>query len=213
MRKLLMSAVVASVFAIAAHARAATVFSDNFDTENGGNPTLNYYSLSNWTVPQGSVDLIGNGYFDFLPGNGLYIDLDGSTNQAGTMVSKPIALAAGSYVFQFDLAGSHRGPMEPVTASVSSGNVVLDSQLFNLPSDQGFTLFTLPFTMGAAGNATLSFAEIGNSNQGQLLDNVSVSSLQVGSGAPLPSAAWGGLVLMSGILAAKVRKQRIACIA
>jgi len=214
MRKLISSTVLAAIFAMAAHASAATLFSDNFNSENGGNPQLNYYGFANWTVTSGSVDLIGNGYFDFLPGNGLYVDLDGSTNDAGTMVSSAIPLAAGSYLFEFDLAGSQRGPIEPVTAEVSAGSNDLVSQAFNLPSSQGFTLMTLPFTLATPQSVNLSFAEVGNSDMGQLLDNVSVDTnnaidLSV-SGAPLPSAAWGGLMLMGGLFVARVRRARAA---
>ena len=75
---------------------AAVIFSDNFDGENGGVGALNYAGFANFTVSNGSVDLIGNGYFDYLPGNGLYIDLDGSTSDAGVLTESPaLALAAG----------------------------------------------------------------------------------------------------------------------
>jgi hypothetical protein len=208
MRKLMTSTVLAAILAMAAHASAGVVFSDNFNSENGGAGDLNYYGFANWTVTNGSVDLIGNGYYDFLPGNGLYVDLDGSTNQAGTMVSKPIALGAGSYLFQFDLAGSQRGPMEPVTAEVSSGNTDLVSQVYNLPSAQGFTLMTLPFVLASPQTVNLSFAEIGNSDMGQLLDNVSIDT--TANGAPLPPAAWGGLMLMGGLFAARIRRKLLA---
>ena len=45
------------------------------------------------------ADLIplANGAFDFLPGNGLYVDLDGSTNDAGILTADPLALGAGNY--------------------------------------------------------------------------------------------------------------------
>lgn len=46
-------------------------------TENVGE--LNYVDFTDWDVVTNHVDLIGNGLFDFLPGNGLYVDLCGST--------------------------------------------------------------------------------------------------------------------------------------
>ncbi len=49
---------------------------------------LNYAGFANWDVLDGFVDLIGNGFFDLLPGNGLYVDLDGSTGDAGKLISK-----------------------------------------------------------------------------------------------------------------------------
>ncbi|MEZ5560441.1 MAG: hypothetical protein R3E86_18090 [Pseudomonadales bacterium] len=60
-----------AAISLAGAANAAIIFSDNFDGENGGVGALNYNSFAHWTVLDGTVDLIGNGFFDFLPGNGL----------------------------------------------------------------------------------------------------------------------------------------------
>jgi hypothetical protein len=68
-------------------------------------------------------------------------------------------------------------------------------------------LFSLPFVLSAPGSVNLSFAEVGNSDEGQLLDNVSVDTATTSAGAPLPSAAWGGLVLMGGMLAVQIRRK------
>lgn len=68
-------------------AQATVLLSDNFNSENGGAGTLNYAGFVNWTVSDGSVDLCGNGFCDFLPGNGLYVDMDGSTGNAGKLTS------------------------------------------------------------------------------------------------------------------------------
>ena len=87
---------------------AATLLEDNFDAENSGTGTLNYSGLANWDVTDGSVDLIGNGFFDYLPGNGLYLDLDGSTGNAGKLESKTTySFNPGDIVeLKFNLAGS-----------------------------------------------------------------------------------------------------------
>jgi hypothetical protein len=206
-RKHCLSICLAAILGSAAMASADSIlFSDNFNSENGGVPVLNYYGFANWTVTSGSVDLIGNGYFDFLPGNGLYVDLDGSTNQAGTMVSKPMALDAGSYLFQFDLAGSQRGPIEPVTASVNND---IASQVYALPSSQPFTTFDIPFTLATPQSITLSFAEVGNSDEGLLLDNVDLIE-KTGSAVPLPSTAACGLTMLGTLMALRIRKNRLA---
>ena len=61
-----MALVVASVFAfMAGSSQAAILLTDNFDGENGGVGSLNYNSFANWNVTGGTVDLIGNGYFEF----------------------------------------------------------------------------------------------------------------------------------------------------
>jgi hypothetical protein len=208
MRRFLFCIVVAAVFGAARPALADTiVFSDNFNNENGGNWALNYTGFANWTVTNGSVDLIGVGSpYDFLPGNGLYLDMDGSTNDAGTIVSKSLSLAAGSYLFSFDLAGNQRGDpnVEPVTAEVQVGVV---TNTYSLADTAPFKLFTLAFTLGAPKTVDLSFSEVGNSNIGMLLDNVTLTSV---SSVPLPSAALGGLVLIGCMAAVRARKQLFA---
>ena len=76
----------------------------SFDSENGGVPTLNYYGFANFTVSKGSVDLIGKGFFDNYPGNGLYVDLAGTTDQFGAMTTKT-TYAAGTYDIGLSLGG------------------------------------------------------------------------------------------------------------
>jgi hypothetical protein len=173
--------------ASAAHA-SILVFSDNFNSENGGAAHLNYTKFANWNVVSGSVDLIGNGSFDFYPGNGLYVDLDGSTQQAGTITTKS-AFAAGRYTLTFDLGGSHRplDDVSPKTTNVSIGDF-FDS--ITLPFNQGLTLYS--FTFNTTGGK-LSFADLagGNNNVGNILDNVTLSTA-----VPVPPA----LVLFSSAL-------------
>jgi MYXO-CTERM domain-containing protein len=43
---------------------------------------------------------------------------------------------------------------------------------------------------------------------GRLLDNVSIDT--AANGAPLPPAAWGGLMLMLGLFAARIRRKLLA---
>lgn len=87
----------------AAYSAVITSFSDNFDSE-ASNGALNYTSFANFTVTAGSVDLIPhNGNYDFYPGNGLYVDLDGTTggqNPAGQITTNDV-FAAGTYSVSF----------------------------------------------------------------------------------------------------------------
>ncbi|SFE72583.1 hypothetical protein [Nitrosomonas sp. Nm166] len=86
----------------------ATIFSDDFNKDALAlNQTV---FKGGWTVSGGAVDLIGKGdpFFDFplLSGNGRYVDLDGSMNQAGSF-QKELSLTGGQeYKLTFDLAGS-----------------------------------------------------------------------------------------------------------
>lgn len=59
-------------------AQADIVYQDDFNSENGGTGALNFSSFTLWNVTDGGVDLVGNGFYDGYPGNGLYVDLTGS---------------------------------------------------------------------------------------------------------------------------------------
>lgn len=173
LKKVLFAAAVAMLTS-ASVANAGVLLSDNFNAENGGTGALNYTGFTNWTAPSpGSVDLIGNGFFDFYPGNGLYVDLDGSTggqNPAGQLVSKA-TFGPGTYTLTFDLGGSQRGDTN--TVEVSLGSFVQD---ITLPSSSPLALQSFTFTTGSGG--PLSFVELGNSdNVGLILDNVTLGTV------------------------------------
>jgi hypothetical protein len=178
--------------AFAGHALSAPIFSDNFDAS--GPPTLNWSGGANWNVTSGTVDLIGNGFFDFLPGNGLYVDLDGSTSQAGVL-STTMMFAPGSYIVTFSLAGSQRGSSETVTVSLGSWSTTIA----NIPSNQPFTVHSYVITTATTGS--LSFSNAGNDNVGALLDNVSVSFVP----EPISLVVFSGL-MVSGWVAVRRRK-------
>jgi subtilisin-like proprotein convertase family protein len=81
---------------------------------------LDYCKFANWNVVDGHVDLIGNGFLDFLPGNGLYVDLAGSTApHGGEMISKNTfgLLAGKTYRLSLELAGNQRINVTPNTVN------------------------------------------------------------------------------------------------
>jgi len=181
-------------------AGAAPIFSDNFDSENGGIGALNYSGFANWSVlGGGTVDLIGNGYYDLQPGHGLYVDLDGSTYRAGIMFSRNITVPVeGNYVLSFQLAGNHRNSTtEAVTAMVFFGGLM--ETLF-IPSTQDFTTYTRTLHL-YPGDVNLLFSDVSSDNVGALLDNIEI--------APVPEP--GTIVLLAGGLLGLVgygRKRR-----
>jgi len=162
----------AALMAGATAAQAAPVFSDNFDADTTGLNTTVF--LGGWTVSNGTVDTIGVGTsWDLIPGNGHYIDLDGSSGQAGTF-SNSVNLAANTtYVMTFSLAGNHRG-YDADTVDVTFGT---SGNTYVLASPDPLTQYSLTFTTSAGGATGFSFHNHGGDNVGALLDNVSIAAV------------------------------------
>jgi hypothetical protein len=183
MNRTLAAALATASLALAGPAGAATVFSDNFNTEtlatNG--------SLSNWNISNGTIDVIGGlSFFNFYPGNGNYLDLDGSTNNAGRIETKlPLAFTIGqTYTLSFSF-GRNGGNTESMTYGVTGGNL---SQVFTLQQSGTvpFSSFSIDFVATSA-SGNIFFDHAGGDNQGIVLDNVLLAS--VGTAVvPVPAA-------------------------
>lgn len=170
-----------------------TIFSDNFNGYTLGTNSPTSVFGGNWTVSNGTVDVIGNpGFFDFLPGNGRYIDLDGSTEDAGDFSSLALNLIGGqTYRVSFDLAGSQRGDNNTVLVSFGSlsGPIALTSSI-------GFTNFFGLYTPTSNETVSLVFSHAGGDNVGLLLDNVLIQKLDSGNPVPEPASM---ISLLAGI--------------
>lgn len=181
-------------------ASATVIFSDNFDAYSYAlNSTATDFG-NNWVINSGSVDIIGQGTpFDFLTGNGKYIDLDGTTNTGGDFSTNNFALNAGTYLIQFSLAGSQSaGNDNDVTVSFGSY-----SETFTLISTDPFQSYSRTVTLGSAISTALAFKNSGGDNVGALLDNVSVTAV------PEPSTygmMFGGLMMIAGLVARNSRQ-------
>jgi hypothetical protein len=153
---------------------AAPVFSDNFDSYPADQLNWVPPASSGWTVgSNGTVDIHGvGGIYDFIPGNGSYVDLDGTSLSSG-LLSHDVNLIGGTtYVLSFDLAGSHRGSSE--TVNISFGSM---ASTYSFNSADPFSSFTLNFTPSSDGSYSFGYQNVGGDNFGALLDNVSVSAV------------------------------------
>ena len=158
-------------------ANANSIFYDDFNSENNGQELLNYTGFDNWTVSEGTVDLIGSGSWPwFYNTNGLYVDLDGSSHDAGVLTTT-LSLEAGAYKLYFDLAGNQRNNASDKTEMVVSTNgqgSTLVSGAYSLSMNDSFQTYMQQFTIAQDMDVQISFGAEGGDNIGMLLDNVRV---------------------------------------
>lgn len=209
MRKLITIAAATAALALGAPVQATTVLSDTFDSYALGTSVTSLGTT--WTVTgPGDVDVIGDGYFDFLPNNGRYIDLGGSNGALGTLRSVQ-TFAAGNYVLSFSLAGTQRVAAD--TTLISLGNW---STSIALPTMAGFSTYSFSF---ATNGGQLSFGESLQSapsfytpgqlaNTGNLLDNVVLSTAAV----PEPST-WALMIAGFAVVGFGLRRRVVSAVA
>jgi hypothetical protein len=179
---------------------AAVLFSDNFDSTPD---QLNQFSFSNWTVTAGSVDVIGSSptpnFYDFYPGQGNYVDLNGSTGQFGQLSSNTV-FGPGKYTLSFFLGSSQGGAGNvgpgPKTTTVTLGDF---SQSITLASNFGPTLQSFTFTTTGGNLVFTSVPDNGNLAPyiGNILDNVQVSSVPEASTWIMMLIGFAGIGLIT----------------
>jgi hypothetical protein len=192
-------------------AQAATIFSDNFDSNAAD--SLNG-SPAGWSVDIGVVDIIGaGGSFDWYPGNGSYIDLDGSAAEQGqlsAMTNSFYNLAAGTYSLSFDYGINHNDGLADTdqifagvydsTLSLISFITSVDANALNHGSST-FTSYSVSFVLASAVTAAQFFIagySVGPVDQsGGIIDNFKIAEvLDATPEVPLPA---GLLLLLSGL--------------
>ncbi|HLM69747.1 MAG TPA: hypothetical protein VK358_19545 [Longimicrobium sp.] len=158
-----------------AGADGALLLEDGFDGENRERPVLMYEGFEHWRVEGGTVDLVGAGSdWDFQPGNGLYVDLDGDRPdgrrfEPGVLVSRrAFPLRRGEYELRFRLAGSQRGDVNTVEVTLDG----VHRERITLPSGAPFQRFVRTIRVRAPQEARLSFDNEGADGYGLLLDDV-----------------------------------------
>ena len=153
-----------------------------------GQGMLDFNSFQNWIVSGGNVDLIGNGLFDLLPGNGLYVDLGGTNPpHAGLMETRnTFPVVAGQvYRLTLTLAGNQVDPDDGATVQATLvgtlGTTILDNVVVS-DYTSGFRQYSFSFTAQANDNVRIEIQE---------------TDLTAGSGIvtpPTPPQGWLELI-------------------
>ena len=149
------------------------MFSDTFDSESQG---LNVASLTNWSIT-GSVDVLGSTVGNFYPGNGNYLDMDGSTPTGanGTIVSPHLTLSPGTYQLSFEIGNNPDG-VDNNLLQVTLGD--LFDEIFTPTALLTPTTNTIVVTTSAT--ESLVFQEKGDDNcGGAVIDDVVLTLLSV----------------------------------
>ncbi|WP_448580504.1 PEPxxWA-CTERM sorting domain-containing protein [Thermaurantiacus sp.] len=232
--RLLPALVLASAIAMPA---SATTFFDGFEGETAGPSILNYGAFANWTVTDGTVDLVRSGQFGITCRAGNYcVDLDGSSNNAGILALKnPIAIASGDLVdIVAWISGNQRnsGTDEVNITIVFSTPVTLSNFQFLTDIGYGpplnfaatpavnlqrfiagtspFTNYGFRFIAGGSTTMTLQFANVGGDNIGAILDDVSIRVTPGGGGVIPEPGTWAMLIAGFGLVGAAARRRRLA---
>lgn len=182
---------------------AAVLLSENFDELT---PQLSATSVGDFhTIDGTNVDIVGGALFGSLcasPESGNCVDMDGTGgNPVGVLQSNSsIALNPGTtYLLSFDLIGSQRGPTDSVTVTFG-------------PYDQTFVLAGNDDSSGIVSNAaitvtspTSSFLTFQSndppgSNEGELLDNVVITSQSTAVPEPASLSLLAGALLGFGLI-------------
>lgn len=149
---------------------AAQIFTDDIDSENDGVGVPNYEGWANWNVIEGCVDLHGPGDVDPIPGNGVYMDLDGTCDEAGTMETKAtFDLDVGDYTLEFLIAGNNQleqaDTLDVAVGSAMSDRIILDWL-------EPLSLLELDFSVSSATSGKIVLDHQGGDGQGILIDAV-----------------------------------------
>lgn len=223
-------AVAAATLFLSSAAGATTLYSTNFDAENGGNSALNYTGFSGLTVTTGTVDIVKSGDYGIIcaGGSGSCVDLDGSTNQAGQITSGSYAFNTGdSVTFSFDLSGNQRiGGSDYFHAGfVFGANTLMTSYnlggawgpanvfnniattavtTYNAISGNSFANYSINFVAGQAGTVAFLLGGGSGNNIGPVADNLNLSST---GGVPEP-ATWAMMIIGFGAAGSMIRRRR-----
>jgi len=228
----LAAAVFTLAIPISGAASAATVFYDDFDSENGGATRLNYNAFANFDVSGGKADLISLGNIHRLAGDGSYVDLDGTKSGGGILTTKQwFNFAAGDLVtLSFEVSGNQRSASKAADDELLAGFTFGGATLvrnYTLAGNFGFSdfgdsttsqtsnsaltawnapfgIYTISFLAGSAGTLKAFVGTSSNDNVGPLLDKMKLS---ITSAVPEP-ATWAMMIVGFGLIGSTFRRRK-----
>lgn len=166
---------------LSAFAQRATTFFDAFLADNGGQPAQNYNLFFQWTVTDGSVDLVGGTVTGAVDqANGRFVELGGSTGDAGLFSTKTMFpfVPGATYNLSFDYK-SNDGTANTARVSIAGQTFDVSSNLTCLQN------FSRDFTVAAPIMTTVAFQNLDNDNNGIGIDNVILLTQAAPTAAPV----------------------------
>ena len=191
-KKFLLASALLLSTTVASH--AAVLFTDSFDSS----PLALNSTPIGWTLDYGSLDVIGPDY-NFYPGTGNHIDMNGSTSQSGGMHTNAVFnfIAGNTYTLSFNYGNNansaNNGSTETLVATVLGFPGVTINQVGAIAS---YLVGSYSFTALSNFSSALYFNASGTNdgdNGGLILDNVSLSVVPVPAALPLLAVGLGVL--------------------
>lgn len=214
-----------------APAFAGIVFSDDFDSENGGASQLNYVDYANFdTVGAGATDLIADGGFG-ISCSGSCVDLDGSPGPGELLSSDSFSFNMGDFVrLSFDLSGNQRtqttdgffagfafdssytildygfnfsGTDTVVIPNTFTSDITTSS---SIGGSAAFSTYSIFFTAGESGLLNFKLGSSSVDNVGPILDNV-VLEIDGETTVPVSAPATWSIILGLGLVGGAMRRK------
>lgn len=206
LRSLMASAFgVVALAQFATPASAITLLSENFGSGNQDQFNIGVGGTvgSTFKVTAGNVDLVGNGVppngsYNFYPGNGNYIDLNGNTSGTITSIGS-FSFAAGD-----TLNLSYNYGNYGTNALGNGANIFLGTTQIGLINNVPFgsSFFSGSYTSTQAFSGALSFVSTTPGSGGIVLDNITLDKT---TAVPEPFTIIGTLI--GGTAAIRTRKK------
>ncbi len=197
---------------IANPAGAVSLIDENFNNVSQNlNSTV---STANFNIISGNIDVIGSlpsTSYDFYPGNGNYIDLNG--NGRGTIASNIFNFNAGDLVnlsFNYGANGLDKSANFSlgslfIPIAITASETIIRPQPLDIFNNT-FRTYTGSFVVASDFSDALTFTSTNDGFGGIILDNIVLS--KTATSVPEPSAI-PGLLLFIGTVAVLKRQRSI----